>query len=170
MSGAPPSPGGGAAAVPPVTGYAVPSLGWRILAAALLIIPLVILLIGIPVAILTYLSAHGIPPPISISVIEFAGAAIVALVAVRHILRPTAALGPLAIATSTATIVYLYLFLVDATRRIPIPGSGVSLSLGYGPLVLLLMIGPALAIGAGLLTLIEDVGSPKERLPFDYPA
>ena len=64
----------------------------------------------------------------------------------------------------------LYLLLLAATYAITIPNADVTLSVGYSRLVLILMIGPALALTAGVLTLIEDASHPKERLPFDYPA
>ena len=164
MSGAPANP-----APPAVTGYSVPSLGWRILGGALRLIPLVVLLIGVPVAILTFLQAHGIPVPIPIATVEWAGITITILVVARYILRPTVAFGPLSIATSAVTLLYLWVILSAATYHFAIPGSGVTLALGYGDLILLLLVVPALALGAGALVLIEDAAHPKERLPFDYP-
>ena len=160
----PPSPPLGA-----VTGYRIPSLGWRILGGALRLIPLVVLLIGVPVAILTFLQSHGIPLPVPIATVEYAGIAITVLVVARYILKPTAAFGPLSIATSAVTLVYLWVILVDATYNLAIPGAGVAIAIGYRNLILLLMIVPALALGAGVLTTVEDATAPKERLPFDFP-
>jgi hypothetical protein len=159
-----------AGSAPPVTGYIVPSLGWRILAGGLRLIPLAILLIGLPVAVLTFLAGYGIPPPIPLVIVELAGIALVALLTARYIAGPTIAYGPLAMATSGATIAYLYYLFERATYHFPIPGSGVTISIGYASLVLLLMIGPGLAFVAGALTFAEDWNHPKERLPFDYPA
>lgn len=154
---------------PMVAGYRIPPLGWRILGGALRLIPLVVILIGLPVAVLTFLSVHGIPLPIPIATVEVAGIAITALVMARYILKPTAAFGPLSVATAVVTLVYLWVVLVDATYDLAIPGAGVALALGYSNLILLLLIVPALALGAGALTLIEDSTAPKERLPFDFP-
>ena len=92
------------------------------------------------------------------------------LITLRYILKPTGAYGPLAIATAGVSLAYLYLLLITATYAITIPNADVTLSVGYSRLILLLMIGPALALTAGVLTLIEDVRRPKERLPFDFPA
>ncbi len=163
-SAAPPAAGG-----PPPGTYQIPSLGWRILGGALRLIPLVLILIGVPVAILTFLQAHGIDLPIPIFTVEVFGIAITVLAVARYIARPSAAFGALSIATSALTIVYLYLILLDATYHLTIPGSDVTISIGYSLLILLLLIVPALALGAGAITLIEDVNHPRERWPFDFP-
>jgi hypothetical protein len=155
--------------VVPALGYRIPSLGWRILGGALRLIPLVVLLIGLPVGILTFLQSHGISLPLPIATVEYAGIAITALVVARYILKPTPAFGPLSIATAVVELVYLYVVLVNATYLLEIPGADVGVAISYGNLILLLMIVPALALGAGILTTIEDVVTPKERLPFDFP-
>ncbi len=154
---------------PPVGTYQIPSLGWRILGGALRLIPLVLLLIGLPVAALTFLQSQSISLPGAIPTVELAGIAITILVVARYILKPTGAFGPLSIGTSGVTLAYLYLLLVDATYHLTIPNTGVAIAIGYRDLILLLMIVPALALGAGVLTTIEDATRPKERLPFDFP-
>jgi hypothetical protein len=155
---------------PPAPGsYRIPSLGWRILGGALRLIPLVVLLIGLPVAALTFVQSHGISLPIPIATVEAAGIAITILVVARYILRPTVLYGPLSIAASAVTLVYLYVVLVDATYHLTIPNVDVDIGIGYGNLILLLMVVPALALTAGVLTTIEDIAAPGERLPFDFP-
>ncbi len=159
-----------APAGPPAVGYRVPSLGWRILAGGLRLVPMIVLLIGLPVGLFTFLSAHGISPPIPLLTIEYFGVALSVLITLRYILKPTAAYGPLAIATAVVTLLYLYLLLVAATYVLAPSGSMITISVGYSRLILLLMIGPALALTAGALTLVEDLAHPRERLPYDYPA
>ncbi len=154
---------------PPAGTYQIPSLGWRILGGALRLIPLVLFLVGIPVAILTFLAAHGIQGPIPILTVELFGIVLTALIVARYIAKPTAAYGPLSIGTAGVTILYLYLFLVDATYQLSIPNAGVTITLGYTDLVLLLIIVPALTLVAGVLTLAEDASAPRERWPFDFP-
>jgi len=154
---------------PPPGTYQIPSLGWRILGGALRLIPLVLVLIGIPVAILTFLQSNGISLPLPIFTVEAIGVVLTILVVARYILKPTGAFGPLAIATAAVTIVYLYLILVDATYHLTIPGSGVTIAIGYTDLILVLLIVPALTLAAGCLTLIEDAAHPRERWPFDFP-
>jgi hypothetical protein len=164
-----PSPPTPAPTTSPAGTYRIPSLGWRILGGALRLIPLVVILIGVPVAVLTFLQSNGISLPVPIATVEYAGIAITILIVARYIFKPTAAYGPLAIATAAVTIVYLYVILLDATYHLGIPGVGVTVSIDYGNLILLLLIVPALALGAGAVTLVEDMVAPKERLPFDYP-
>jgi hypothetical protein len=154
----------------PPPGYVIPSLGWRILGGALRLVPMIVLLIGLPVGVFSFLQSHGIQPPIPLLTIEYFGIALSILITLRYILKPTAAYGPLAIATAGVSLLYLYLLLLAATYALAVPGAHVTISLGYSRLILILMIGPALALTAGVLTLVEDVASPKERLPFDYPA
>lgn len=154
---------------PPPGTYQIPSLGWRILGGALRLIPLVLLLIGVPVAILTFLQSNGISLPIPIPTVELIGVVITVLIVARYIFKPSGAYGPLAMATAAVTIVYLYLILVDATYHLTIPGSGVSVAIGYTDLILVLLAVPALTLAAGVLTLIEDASHPRERWPFDFP-
>jgi hypothetical protein len=152
-----------------VPGYRIPSLGWRILGGALRMVPLAVILVGLPVAALTFLQAHGISLPVPILTVAVAGIVITGLIVARYIFKPTPAYGPLSITTSVATLVYLWVIFLDATYRLAIPGANAGISIGYGTLILLLMVGPALALTAGVLTTVEDVRSPKERLPFDFP-
>lgn len=154
---------------PPPGSYHIPSLGWRILGGALRLIPLIVLLVGLPVAALTFLQSHGIALPIPIATVEAAGIAITALVVARYILKPTALFGPLSIATSALTLGYLYSILLDATYRLTIPNVDIGIAIGYRNLILILLIVPSLGLAAGILTTIEDVTAPRERLPFDYP-
>jgi hypothetical protein len=167
---APETPATTAPIGPSPVGYNVPSLGWRILGGGLRLIPLLIFLVGVPAAVLTFLSVHGIAPPIPLRTVELAGIVIAVLVTLRYILKPTAAYGPLSMATSAVGLLYLYVIWLGATYRISIGNTGAGISLGYADLILLLMIGPALALVAGAITTYEDAAHPKERLPFDYPA
>jgi hypothetical protein len=46
----------------------------------------------------------------------------------------------------------------------------VTISIGYAGLIDLLFAVSGLALLAGLITTVEDIHSPRERLPFDFPA
>ncbi|HTZ61629.1 MAG TPA: hypothetical protein VMC82_03175 [Thermoplasmata archaeon] len=166
MSAAPTSAG---PAGPPPGTYSIPSLGWRILGGALRLIPLALLLLGVPLAILTFLQSQGISLPIPIPTVELFGIALTALIVARYIARPSVAYGPLSIATDALTIVYLYLILLNATYHLTVPGAGLTISVDYSTLVLLLLTVPALALAAGAITLTEDLLHPRERWPFDFP-
>jgi len=149
--------------------YQVPSLSYRILAGAARLVPLVVALIGLPVAALNYLASHQISPPVSMATVIAYGIAISALSTARYILKPTTAYGPVSVATSAVTLSYLLTLWLQATYRISVPNSAVTISLGYAELVDLILLIPALALVAGLLTTVEDLRSPRERLAFDFP-
>jgi hypothetical protein len=154
---------------PPRLAYHVPSLGWRITVAALRLIPLVILFIGLPVAALSFLQSHSIALPLSIVIVAVAGAVIVALSTARYIAKPTSAYGPLSVASSAFALGYLYYILLQSTYDLALPGSDFTLHLTFSDFVLALMVVPALALAAGVVTTIEDARVPRERLPYDYP-
>ncbi len=157
---------------PPVEvgAYSVPGLGYRILAGGARLIPLLILLVGLPVAALTFLQSHGISLPVPILTVEVAGVLISVLSTARYIVKPTAAYGPVSVATSAVTIAYLLVLLAQASYTLGVPGSSVGISVGYARLLELALLVPTFALVAGLVTTVEDLASPKERLPFDYPA
>ena len=150
-------------------GYVVPSLGYRILAGGLRLIPLLVLLVGVPDTALSYLSARGITLPVSVLTVTTGGIAISVLVTARYIFRPTRAYGPLSVLTSGVTLAYLFVLWLGATYHIAVPESSLVLTIGYAELIALLLIVPALALVAGLVTTIEDLRFPGERLPFDFP-
>jgi hypothetical protein len=152
------------------TAYSVPSLGYRILAGGTRLVPLIVLLVILPVAALMYLQSHGITLPVSVATVTVAGLIISVLSTVRYIARPTAAYGPVSVATSLVTIVYLLVLWVQSTYRIAVPNSSVVIAVGYTELLELALLIPALALAAGLVTTVEDLAHPRERLPFDYPA
>lgn len=151
-------------------GYLVPSLGHRILVATLGLIPSFFLVIALPVAALTFVSAQGIAVPIPVDAVIVGGVLLLGLGAARSILKPTAAYGPLSIATSLVALLYLAYLVSLSPYRFGIPGGSASVAAGYSTFLELAMIVPALGVLAGILTTWEDAHAPKERLPFDYPA
>jgi hypothetical protein len=156
-------------ASPPLPGYQVPSLGWRITVAALRLVPLMILFVGLPAAALAFLASHSIPLPLSILVVTLAGAVITALSTARYIARPTRIYGPLSIASSGFVLAYVFYVLGRSTYAFSLPNSDITLHLSYTTLIELLLIVPALALTAGIVTTIEDARAPRERLPYDFP-
>jgi hypothetical protein len=149
--------------------YQVPSLGYRILAGGGRLVPLLVVLVGIPVAGLEYLAAHQVSLPISIVTVAGYGVAISVLSTARYVAKPTRAYGPLSMATSVVAFSYLFTLWLQATYRISVPNSAMTISIGYVELVDLLLLVPALALVAGLISSVEDLRSPTERLPFDFP-
>ena len=150
-------------------GYRIPSLGWRITLGALRMIPLVLLLVGVPAAVLTFLSDNGVALPLSILTVTIFGVVICAASTARFIAKPYRLYGPLCVAASAVTILYLLVILAASTYTITIPNTPMSLTVSYTELVELLLIVPLLTLSAGVVTAIEDGRSPQERLPFDFP-
>jgi len=157
-----------ATAGPP--GYRIPSLGFRILAGGLRLLPLLILLVGLPDGVLAFLQSKGIALPISILTVTVAGFAIAVLSTLRYILKPTRAYGPVSIAASTVAILYLLTIYEAGTFVFNVPGHTIALGIGLAGLIALLLLVPALSLLAGIVTTVEDWRAPGERLPFDFPA
>lgn len=152
------------------TGYVVPSLGYRILVAALRIIPSFFLLIALPIAVLEFVRSKGIALPISTNAVLVGGLVLIALGTARYIAKPTRAYGPLSVAAALAAFAYLLYAISLSPYRFVIPGGSASVAAGYALFLELMLIAPALAIAAGILTTIEDAHSKTERLLFDFPA
>jgi len=150
-------------------GYEVPPLGSRILAGGTRLVPLLVVLVVLPVALLQYLAAHQVSLPVSVVTVAVYGVAISTLSTARYIAKPTRAYGPLSMATSAAALSYLFTLWLQATYHISVPNSAVTISVGYVDLVDLLLLIPALSFVAGFLASVEDLRSPTERLPFDFP-
>jgi hypothetical protein len=151
-------------------GFRVPSLSYRILAGGTRLVPYLVLLVGLPDAVLAYLDAHGVTLPISILTVTVAGVLISVLSTAAYVLRPSRAYGPLSAATSVVSLAYLFVIWLQATYRIAVPNASVSISIEYARLIELVLLVPALALIASLVTTVEDLRSPSERLPFDFPA
>lgn len=150
-------------------GYRIPPLGWRITVGALRMIPLVLLLVGLPAAALTFVASHGVTAPLSLFTVTVFGVLICALSTARYISKPYSLYGPIAVAASAVTLVYVLVILAQSTYTLALPNSPVSLTVSYTELIELLLIVPLLALAAAVVTAIEDGRNPRERLPFDFP-
>ena len=148
--------------------YRIPGLGRRIAGAAARLIPIALLLVGVPAALLAVLASHGIAGPVPLLTVTAFGVAIAGLATARYLARPTAALGPLSIAAAATTLFYVLVLLASPTYSFAIPGSAVTVSFSYRLLAELLLGVPLLALLAGVVTTIEDARSPRERLPYDF--
>jgi len=158
-----------AAPAPEAAPVRIPSLGRRILLAALRLIPSFLLLIALPTAALSYVSSRGYDIPVSVYAVTVWGALLIAIGVAQYVSKPTVAYGPLSIAYSAVVLLYLDYLRSLSPYRFVIPGESASLTAGYSMFLELLMIVPAMGIVAGLLITVEDIRSPKERLPFDFP-
>lgn len=152
-----------------VEAYRLPSLGYRIVVAAIRLVPLVLVLVAFPVAVLTYLASRSIVLPVSIPTVTVFGLAICAASTARYLARPTRAYGPTSMLTASLEIAYLLTLLLQSTYRFDVPQSSVTISVTYSRLLEILLAVPALWLGASIVTTVEDFRSPTERFPFDFP-
>lgn len=164
------SPKGASVAPREVGAYRVPSLGYRILVAALRLIPSFFVVVALPVAALSFAESQGVALPISILAVVAWGLALLALGTARYIAKPTRAYGPLSVATSAVSLLFLVYALGLSPYRFDISGGSASIVAGYSMFLEVLMIIPAIGVVVGVLTTVEDVRAPRERLPFDFPA
>jgi hypothetical protein len=165
------------ATVPPVVAgpartiesYRIPSLGYRIVVAAVRLVPLVVVLVGLPVAALTYLQSRSLSLPVSVDTVMAYGIALCAISTARYIAKPTRAYGPISVASSVVTLAFLVTLLLQSTYNFGVPQTSAVISLTYRDLIEVLLAVPVFSLAAGLVTTIQDLRSPYERLPFDFP-
>jgi hypothetical protein len=150
-------------------GYRIPGLGWRISVGALGLIPMVLLLVGLPAAALAFVTSHGVALPITVLTVTVFGVVICALATARYVAKPTWLFGMLAMATAAVTLAYLWVILGAAAVTLSPPNSDFSLRVDYRELIELALLVPGLSLASGLVTALEDLRSPQERLPFDFP-
>lgn len=149
-------------------GARIPSLGRRVAIGILRLVPVMIVLVGVPLGALTFLESHGVSVPISTLQITLGGTALALLGFARYVLRPTRAFGPVSMLGSLVAIVYLLSLVPNASVSIP-AGQGSTVTFTYATLFLVLAVIPAIRILSAFVTTVEDWLHPGERLPFDYP-
>ncbi|HKS59186.1 MAG TPA: hypothetical protein VJS68_00215 [Thermoplasmata archaeon] len=153
--------------VPPP--YRLPSIARRIVGSILLLVPFLLILVAAPAYLLQRLAEFGVSSPVSLPLVAGGGTTLAILGAARYGLKPSRLYGPISVAASVAAIVYLLAVAPRANLAVPL-GNGLSAGVGFGLLVEWLILPVGLSLVAGLVTTIEDLARPKERLPFDYPA
>jgi hypothetical protein len=132
-------------------------------------IPLIILLVGLPAAVLSFLASNSIPLPLSIAAVTIAGAVLVAFSTARYIAKPTRLYGPISVGSAAFVLGYVLYLLSHSSYSFHVPGANVTIGVTFSELLELLLLVPALALASAVVTTIEDARSPRERLPFDYP-
>jgi hypothetical protein len=147
----------------------IPSLGRRAVLGVLLLVPLLVLWVGIPYAVLTTLHGFGVSSGLDLVTVTVVGAVIAVLGAARYVLKPTRAFGPVAVLTSVTAVVYLLALSPYASFAVSI-GKTATLSITYGAILSLLAIVPGIRAVSALVTTVEDGLHPGERLPYDFPA
>ncbi|MCI4335014.1 MAG: hypothetical protein L3K04_05255 [Thermoplasmata archaeon] len=154
---------------PSPPGVALPSLPGRVALGLLRMVPVFVLLVGIPSAVLGYLAAAGVHSGVSLFTVTIGGLLFTAFSTARFILRPTRAFGPIGMARGGAAFAYLWLLVPNASILVA-AGMHTSLLLHYGSALEALLVVPVLmVITAGLVT-AQDSSNLTERLRADFPA
>ena len=159
-------------AVPPSTAPSpvanIPPLSRRLVFGGLRFVGLAIVWAVLPYEVLTRLAGLGVDSSLDLTFIVEVGVFLAALGSVRYVLKPTVAYGPIGALGSALTA--LYLWTLSQSASVSIAGSNqVTIALGYGTILALLAIVPIFGLAASLVTTVEDLHRPGERLPFDYP-
>ena len=149
--------------------YRIPSPARRAAVAILWLVPALLLYVALPYFGLAKLSQFGVSTGYSINFIVLAGTGLAILGAAASYARPTRWYGPLSMAASAATIGYL-LVLARASTAVISVGHGGTLTLSYAGMITAFAAVPAIRLVSGLVTTIEDLFRPTERLPYDFPA
>jgi hypothetical protein len=149
-------------------GVELPSVPRRVALGMLRIVPVLILLVGVPTAILGYLSSAGIHSNVSLLTVSIGGLIFTVFSTARYILRPTRAFGPVGVARAGAAFAYLWYLLPNASLVIP-AGSQSTLTLNYGSVVEALLVVPVLMLLTACLVTVQDYRGFAARLRADFP-
>ena len=155
-------------APPDPSTYSIPSTGSRALRAGLSLIPSILLFVIVPYVGLTQLDRFGIGTRYSLGFIVLAGLVLAGIGAAASFARPTRAYGPLLVAGSVGSAIYLLLLARDSTIDLVFGQGGLALT--YAGMMTAFALVPAIRAGSGVVTTLEDLLRPGERLPIDFPA
>jgi hypothetical protein len=139
----------------------------------LIAIALVVVLVIVPYIFIKTLSGFGLNLGLPLVDLIAFGIILAALSSAAYIAKPTRAYGPLFATKSGVTLVYLFIFAGLATAGLSFNSNGGSgggsVNFGWAALIWIVMIIPAIKLVAGLVTTVEDIMHPGERLPYDFP-
>ncbi|MCI4318612.1 MAG: hypothetical protein L3K23_00545 [Thermoplasmata archaeon] len=145
-----------------------PPLLGRIILGAVLLVGLLLLFVALPYAALTTLGSFGVTSALPLQAVTAGGFLLASLSAVRYVVRPTRAYGPVGVVQAVTGVLYLFAFAPFGSLSALIMGANVTVT--YGDLLLVAMTIPLLALVAAALTTVEDLRHPFERLRYDFPA
>ncbi|HEV2450141.1 MAG TPA: hypothetical protein VGU43_07035 [Thermoplasmata archaeon] len=150
-------------------GAELPSVPRRVTLGLLRVVPVFVLLVGVPTFLLGELASAGIHSNVSLLTVSFGGLLFTAFSTARYILRPTRAFGPVGIARGGAAFAYLYLLIPSASLIIP-AGAHSSLTLGYADVIEALLVVPILMVVTAALVTVQDHRGLAARLRADFPS
>jgi hypothetical protein len=160
-----PAPGPSTPDVPEARKVSIP---WRIPVGVIITLLLFAIFAGAPYFLIPFVEGYNIQVAANGYVLAAIGSVIAVFEGARYILKPTRLYGPCWIVASGSFLGYM-LYLANAARVTLPPIHNVTLSFGYGTLLLLLAIVPALTLAAAIVTTVEDLRHPGERMPYDFP-
>ncbi len=111
---------------------------------------------------------HGISVGVSTTQIALIGGSISILVMARYVAKPTRAFGPLWIAADGAALVSFLFLSTEPAIMANLPNYG-EVTVSFGELWFFLALVPGIRMIGAILTTIEDIRHPGERMPFDFP-
>jgi hypothetical protein len=150
-------------------GVELPSVARRVILGMLRVFPVLVLLVLVPTAILTYLSAQGVHASTSLVTVGVGGLALTALSTARYIARPTAAYGPIGVLRAVVAFAYLWFLLPSANAVLP-AGSQATIGLNFAPVIEALLVVPVILLVTALLVSVSDYRNLGARLRLDFPA
>lgn len=146
----------------------IPSLGHRIAVGTVMFIALLVLIVVVPYEFVNEsLLLHG-SFGLSIPSIVGIGLAIAVLSPVAYVAKPTRWYGPLFALKCLVVLLYLWVLASIAVITVT-PSWNILGVLLFGTVIVLAMSIPGLKLVSALLTTIEDLVRPGERLPWDFP-
>lgn len=129
---------------------------------------LLLVWVVLPLSLLNLVESHGGVSALSVPLLMTVGVGLAGLGALRYVLRPTPAFGPVAALSSVILIVYLFTLAAAAHLTFAVSGQ-TSVTIDYGTILELLAIVPLFGLAAALVTTAEDLFRPGERVRVDYP-
>jgi hypothetical protein len=145
----------------------IPPLGRRIaygsIRAALTIVAIVI----VPWWLFNLVNGYGFTTPISIAGLVLLGIVVAVVGGLRCIARPTKAFGPLTSVASLVSLAYL-LYLIPIASVGFSPDDKISIALDFGKFLQYALLVPLFGIAAGIVTTVEDLVRPGERVFYEY--
>lgn len=124
--------------------------------------------VALPWFLIPIVTNHGIVVASNYLVLAAVGTVFAVFEGARVTLKPTRWYGPLWIVSSAAFLSYLVYLASKAVISLQFI-SNLYIAVGYSLLLALLAIVPALTLCASIVTTIEDLRHPGERMPFDFP-
>ncbi|MCI4350439.1 MAG: hypothetical protein L3K15_02860 [Thermoplasmata archaeon] len=139
----------------------------RIVVGSMILVGLIFVFVVLPTIALRSLSAYGVTSGVPLPAITAGGFVLAGLSAIRYVVKPTRAYGPVGVVRALAAVGYLFLFAPFGTVSATLMGAQITVT--YGDLLLVALAIPLLSLAASALTTAEDLRHPYERLRYDFP-